>query len=433
MTSYEREKLLYRYSELLERGDFEHIADILRVAEDDPELERAILEINAAYDAETAQAQRSPALNHNNHPINNHTRQIEDIDMNISIARSPTPAYPLEFPRRRSFLTISAAAAVVLIFAAIIFAQDINQAPNNNYLGVTAQPEQTTEERNLALFTRYMDEAWTGGNTDILEELLTPNHLFIPGDESEAELGIEPVVEQISMFHEFMNDLEFSVGETIVDDERVFAIVTMQATPDATILFESDDFTFPMPTRGEPISVTGTVIVWIRDDQIKKTWWDFDFLELMDQVFEINILDDIWYAPIITELATRLTDDVWAGGNVDMADALLADRVQVHLPDLDKTHDFTSGEVKQWIGEFVNSFENFSIEVLDFATTGQTAMVHVQVQGIFVNPMTVTVEGEEVEVQPTNELLTMDGILIYRFDDNGKLSEMWAYNLGLYP
>jgi hypothetical protein len=48
-------------------------------------------------------------------------------------------------------------------------------------------------------------------------------------------------------------------------------------------------------------------------------------------------------------------------------------------------------------------------------------------QGIFVNPMTVTVAGEEVEIQPTNELLTMDNVFIYRFNDDGKLEEMWVY------
>jgi hypothetical protein len=47
-----REKTLYRYSSALERGDFEVVSSILREAEQDPPLERMILEMNEVYCAE---------------------------------------------------------------------------------------------------------------------------------------------------------------------------------------------------------------------------------------------------------------------------------------------------------------------------------------------------------------------------------------------
>lgn len=48
----EREKALYRYSSALERGDFEAVAAVLQEAEQDPLLERQLLEMNQAYQAE---------------------------------------------------------------------------------------------------------------------------------------------------------------------------------------------------------------------------------------------------------------------------------------------------------------------------------------------------------------------------------------------
>src|ERR1035437_760147 len=45
----QREKMLYRYSTALERGDFETVAAVLKQAEKDPALERMILDINMAY------------------------------------------------------------------------------------------------------------------------------------------------------------------------------------------------------------------------------------------------------------------------------------------------------------------------------------------------------------------------------------------------
>jgi hypothetical protein len=45
----QREKMLYRYSSALERGDFETVAAVLQQAEQDPYLERMVLDIDLAY------------------------------------------------------------------------------------------------------------------------------------------------------------------------------------------------------------------------------------------------------------------------------------------------------------------------------------------------------------------------------------------------
>jgi Domain of unknown function (DUF4349) len=47
--SLEYEKILYRYSSALQRGDFAAIAAVLELAQADPELERLLLELNQAY------------------------------------------------------------------------------------------------------------------------------------------------------------------------------------------------------------------------------------------------------------------------------------------------------------------------------------------------------------------------------------------------
>lgn len=56
MTPQEREKALYLYSVALEQGDFETIAKTLQTAEDDPVLERMLLELNDVYQSEEIQA-----------------------------------------------------------------------------------------------------------------------------------------------------------------------------------------------------------------------------------------------------------------------------------------------------------------------------------------------------------------------------------------
>ncbi len=56
-----REKSLYRYSSALERGDFDAVSQVLAEAEQDPEMERLVLEINEALQAEMASRQAAVA------------------------------------------------------------------------------------------------------------------------------------------------------------------------------------------------------------------------------------------------------------------------------------------------------------------------------------------------------------------------------------
>lgn len=48
-----REKALFRYSSALQRGDFDTVATVLHEAQNDPALERMILDINTIYTADT--------------------------------------------------------------------------------------------------------------------------------------------------------------------------------------------------------------------------------------------------------------------------------------------------------------------------------------------------------------------------------------------
>lgn len=52
-TQLAREKVLFRYSSALQRGDFDIVAAVLHEAQDDPILERMVLDINAIYTDDT--------------------------------------------------------------------------------------------------------------------------------------------------------------------------------------------------------------------------------------------------------------------------------------------------------------------------------------------------------------------------------------------
>jgi hypothetical protein len=113
-----REKLLFRYSSALERGDFDAVQAVLREAENDAVLERMILELNDAYRAEWSA--------HENH----HAAREERLNM--------INAIPVQAPARRVPWTLLAAAALaVVIFGTALFAMN-RRGPNEVNLSALA-------------------------------------------------------------------------------------------------------------------------------------------------------------------------------------------------------------------------------------------------------------------------------------------------------
>jgi hypothetical protein len=115
-----REKLLFRYSSALERGDFEVISAVLREAENDPVLERMLHDMNDVYRAELAPPPALPSFSTNH----NHRSTREDAAMTVTfptIRRVTMPAAPQG--RWASMATLAAAIIAIILFAAILIAR----------------------------------------------------------------------------------------------------------------------------------------------------------------------------------------------------------------------------------------------------------------------------------------------------------------------
>jgi LysM repeat protein len=111
--SRRHEQLLFRYSSALERGEFEIVAEVLREAEHDPALERAILEMNDVYAAE-----RVGSTNHVNH-------REKEVPMTVAFYRRRQST-----PVRWQSLPLVAALAVIAVLTLLLAAQ-IRSNSNN--------------------------------------------------------------------------------------------------------------------------------------------------------------------------------------------------------------------------------------------------------------------------------------------------------------
>ncbi|MBZ0289343.1 MAG: hypothetical protein K8I30_17110, partial [Anaerolineae bacterium] len=121
-----REKLLFRYSSALERGDFEVISAVLREAESDPVLERMLREMNDVYRAELAPPPALPSISANH----NHRNTREDATMTVTfptIRRVNVPGAPRG--RWTSMATLAAAIIAIILFAAVLIARRPPNSP----------------------------------------------------------------------------------------------------------------------------------------------------------------------------------------------------------------------------------------------------------------------------------------------------------------
>lgn len=102
-----REKLLFRYSGALERGDFETIASVLAEAERDPVLEQMIVELNEAYGADLPAPRRKETL-----PMTTTVMTLER-----------------QRPLRFSVALVASAAALILVIGLLAFGGDTRLSP----------------------------------------------------------------------------------------------------------------------------------------------------------------------------------------------------------------------------------------------------------------------------------------------------------------
>jgi hypothetical protein len=109
------EKILFRYSSALARGDFEAVAAVLELAQSDPELERMLLELNQAYTSASTQAAADEARAAGKREPAHWARRLRRFfkDLFSSGSRPPFPSQP--------WAVLGAGALVLLLVAFGIF------------------------------------------------------------------------------------------------------------------------------------------------------------------------------------------------------------------------------------------------------------------------------------------------------------------------
>ncbi len=131
-------------------------------------------------------------------------------------------------------------------------------------------------EENKAIFRRLMEEVFTQGNLDEIDELISPDWVNIDPSLPEELHGRDGARQLITMWRAGFSDFELTIDDMIAEGDKVAARFTFSGT-------HSGEFV-GIPATGKHVRGTGTGIFQFADGLDVEHWVNFDALGIMQQL-----------------------------------------------------------------------------------------------------------------------------------------------------
>ena len=138
-----------------------------------------------------------------------------------------------------------------------------------------------SSEELKALARRYLEEVWSKGNTDVIDELLAPNYQLrvlqgSSGQEEQVTHEKQRVKQSVAMYHQAFSDLQITPRTIVAEGDRVVVEWTAHATH--TGAFRD------IPPTGKPLSYAGVSIYRVEGNKIAEEVYLGDRLGLWQQI-----------------------------------------------------------------------------------------------------------------------------------------------------
>ncbi len=146
------------------------------------------------------------------------------------------------------------------------------------------QKEITKEERNKAVLSREMSEAWTRGNLDIIDELVASDYVMHDPSQPGEIRGREALKQYIVAFRTAFPDLQMAFDDMVVENDSVATRVRLKGTHNGPLV--------GIPATGREVSVWGLSIDRLQDGKIVETHVIFDLTGLLRQIGIVPPLDE---------------------------------------------------------------------------------------------------------------------------------------------
>ena len=123
---------------------------------------------------------------------------------------------------------------------------------------------------------RLLEEAFNGGNLDVVDELMAPEFVNHDAALPEPIVGIEATKASIRGYRDAFPDLRLTLEEQIAEGEYVATRWSALGTHHGDLM--------GMPATGKQATVTGITIDRIVDGRFVESWTNWDTLGLMQQL-----------------------------------------------------------------------------------------------------------------------------------------------------
>ena len=138
-----------------------------------------------------------------------------------------------------------------------------------------------TVEQNIQLLTRWFQEVWNEGKTQIVRELLSPDAVAVGQAGSGIELrGPEDFVPFVEQIRGAFPDIKVTVEDAFGSDDKVALRWSAMMTHRGDAL--------GIPATGKSVRLTGITIVRIVNGKIVAGWDNWDQLGLFEQIGVYN-------------------------------------------------------------------------------------------------------------------------------------------------
>jgi steroid delta-isomerase-like uncharacterized protein len=141
-------------------------------------------------------------------------------------------------------------------------------------------------ERNKALVRRSLEEIYTGGNVDAIEEVFAPDFVAWDPTFPNGELrGPEGIRGNVERGHKSFENWRFDIEDVIAEGDRVVTRVVMRARSKAEFL--------GMAPTGKELEVSGITIHRIANGKIVERWGNWNTIGMLQQLGRLPPLDQI--------------------------------------------------------------------------------------------------------------------------------------------
>jgi steroid delta-isomerase-like uncharacterized protein len=131
-------------------------------------------------------------------------------------------------------------------------------------------------EENKAITRRFLEEIFTGGNLELVDELFAPDFILHDSSVPQEVRGVEALKQYITMYRTAYPDTHFTVEDQIAEGNEVVTRWTGQGTHQGELMGIS-------PT-GNQMTVTGIEVDRVSGGKIEESWVSYDALGMMQQL-----------------------------------------------------------------------------------------------------------------------------------------------------